>query len=343
MRASSDQANRDFDRILTIVLLLIILISGLDVLATLMHWILPGQWDIVLLALLIVSAGTIAFAARRWIELRKEVERRTQAEAALQKAHDELEVRVESRTADLRQVNLQLEEEVERRKTSEVSLERKTAQLSALSRKLVEAQEVERRTIAQELHDDVGQSLTGLKLILERLARQDSAVFLPDLLQAGRVAGELLTKVRELALDLRPSMLDDLGLLPALLWQIERFTSLSQVRVDFHHQGLERRFPAAVETALYRIVQEGLTNVARHAQVEQASVSLWADQSFVHLTLEDAGVGFSPSPEAALGNPSLGLSGIEERVAALKGQVEVESAPGEGTRLRVDLPLEIFP
>ena len=159
-----------------------------------------------------------------------------------------------------------------------------------LSGRLLEVQEEERRRIARELHDEIGQSLTGLKLALETVIPADDVE--THLRGAQELAGELLTKVRELSLDLRPAMLDDLGLVPALLWQLDRYTTQTGVEVSFKQKGLDVRFRPELETTAYRIVQEALTNVARHAGVPEAWVSLWLEEDTLVVRIEDGGRGF---------------------------------------------------
>jgi signal transduction histidine kinase len=211
--------------------------------------------------------------------------------------------------------------------------------LQSLSRQLVEVQEAERRNIARELHDEIGQLLTGLKLLLEMSARVRPEKVKARLSEAQALANELMARVRELSLDLRPAMLDDLGVLPALLWHFERYTALSKIRVLFEHSGLEgRRFSPDVETATYRIVQEALNNVARHAKVAEVAVRLWADENTLDLRIEDRGAGFDP--EATLSAAaSSGLAGMRERAALLGGRLTVTSTPGSGTQVMAELPL----
>ncbi len=211
--------------------------------------------------------------------------------------------------------------------------------LQTLSSQLVEAQEVERRHIARELHDEIGQALTGLKLALEISALSTAETVKIRLDEAKTLIGELLARVREMSLDLRPGMLDDLGLLPALLWHFERFTAQTGVQVDFKYTGLEgQRFLPGVETAAYRIVQEALTNVARHAGVGLAAVCLRASQDRLGVQIEDQGIGFDSEATLASGGSS-GLTGMCERAALLGGQLTIESAPGAGTRVKAELPL----
>jgi PAS domain S-box-containing protein len=210
--------------------------------------------------------------------------------------------------------------------------------LQALSHRLVELQEVERQHIARELHDEVGQLLTGLKLSLELSAQLPADKIADRQAEALNLVNELTARVREMSLALRPTMLDDLGLLPALLWHFERYTALTNVRVTFEHTGLGRRFPPAVETAAYRIVQEALTNAARHAGVSEVMVRLWVGEDTLGMQIEDQGTGFDPS--AVLGDAaSIGLTGMRERAILLGGRLMVESVPGAGTSLTAELPL----
>jgi two-component system sensor histidine kinase UhpB len=133
-------------------------------------------------------------------------------------------------------------------------------------------------------------------------------------------------------------MLDDLGLLPTLLWHVERYSTQTGVQVSFTHHGLEgRRFPAEVETAIYRIAQEALTNVARHASVEEVAVRAWADRNTLSLEVRDEGSGFDPAVALAA-TATTGLAGMRERAALLGGQLVVESAPGKGTSVRAVFP-----
>ena len=224
------------------------------------------------------------------------------------------------------------------RKRAEAKLRKYTRRLQTLSRRLIEVQETERRYLARELHDEIGQFLTGLKLTLEKGWGLPADEVRPTLEQSQALVQELVERVRDLALRLRPSMLDDLGLVPALLWQVERYTAQTGVTVTFRHSGIDRRLAPEVETAAYRIVQEALTNVARHAKVKQVTVSLWADQKTLLIQVEDRGSGFQA--EAALSSrTSSGLAGMNERAVLLGGQLRIESTPGEGTCVAAELPL----
>jgi signal transduction histidine kinase len=133
-------------------------------------------------------------------------------------------------------------------------------------------------------------------------------------------------------------MLDDLGLLPTLLWHFERFTAQTKVKVVFRHTGLNSRFPKEVETAVYRIVQEALTNVARHAKVDEVTVRLWSDRDMFGVQVEDFGNGFDMQAVTDTANSS-GLKGMRERVDLLSGQFTVETLLGSGTKLTAEFPI----
>lgn len=214
--------------------------------------------------------------------------------------------------------------------------------LQALSQRLLEVQEQERRNIARELHDEVGQTLTGLALILDVATQSPAGAITSRFGQAHALVIELTERVRQLSLELRPALLDDLGLLPALLWYLDRYSSQTGIQAILKHNGLEeQRFAPQVETAAYRIVQEALTNVARHAHVEEARVTLWFDQGTLGVQVEDAGRGFLPETTLTAGNSS-GLLGMRERATLLNGKLIIESALGLGTRLLAELPASGF-
>jgi PAS domain S-box-containing protein len=211
------------------------------------------------------------------------------------------------------------------------------AESQALSRRLVDAQEAERHRIARELHDEVGQILTGLSLVLKSGSPPPSP-WSERCHEAQGILHDLMRRVREMALDLRPAMLDDLGLLAALLWHFERYTYQTRIRVRFHHFGLDRRFPADLETAAYRIIQEALTNTARYAHTDEVDVHVRARPEVLWLRVADHGTGFSPESMGRTG--SMGLAGMRERVVAVGGRLSLDSAPSQGTFLTAWLPLD---
>jgi signal transduction histidine kinase len=208
-----------------------------------------------------------------------------------------------------------------------------------LSARLVEAQEQERRHIARELHDEVGQTLTALSLMLDLQARHSANG--EQMREAQALVSDLTKRIRELSLDLRPSMLDDLGLIPTLAWFFERYQAQTGVAIDFKHSGVERRFAPVIEITLYRIVQEALTNVARHAHTQQVAVHLWANGETIRIQIEDAGAGFEIEAVRAA-NKTGGIVGLYERAQLVGGQCEIESSIGAGTIVNATLPLQPF-
>jgi signal transduction histidine kinase len=212
--------------------------------------------------------------------------------------------------------------------------------LQALSRQLLDVQEMERRNIARELHDEIGQALTGIGLTLEMATKRE----MPNdsLKQARDLVVELMEQVSQLSLELRPALLDDLGLLPALLWLIDRYSAQTSIRALLKHSGLEgRRFDPQIETAAYRIVQEALTNIARHARVKEAVVTIWYDQNSLGIQVVDQGQGFAPDTVSTRRSSS-GLFGMQERASLLNGKLTIESEIGKGTRILSEIPAIII-
>ncbi|HET9491261.1 MAG TPA: PAS domain-containing sensor histidine kinase [Methylomirabilota bacterium] len=206
-----------------------------------------------------------------------------------------------------------------------------------LGEQLFDAQESERRALARELHDHVGQELTALKMLL-RLAQRDSTAREHVLKEAGELVDELVWRVRGLSLDLRPTVLDDLGLRAALEAYFERYTARTNIGVRFEHGGLEARLPHRVETAAYRIVQEALTNVTRHSRGRHVSVRVVKGGTMLVVQIEDQGAGFAVETALASGASS-GLSGMRERADLLGGHLTIESQPGQGTMVTGWLPV----
>jgi signal transduction histidine kinase len=219
--------------------------------------------------------------------------------------------------------------------------ERKQAQdaLQMFSRQLIEAQEEERRRIARELHDQIGQVLTAVKMNLHTVQRVCNA-YIKDNIEA---VDEALRLVRDLSVDLRPPLLDDLGLVTALRWYVDRYAKrtglVANVIIELKDQN--ERFSRELETACFRIAQEALTNIVRHARATAVSLRLKKDAELLFLSVSDDGKGFDPdalrkrAPRAA----TLGLLGMQERAHAAGGVVEVSSEISKGTEIRLKLPL----
>jgi len=148
---------------------------------------------------------------------------------------------------------------------------------------------------------------------------------------------ELITRVSNLSLDLRPMMLDHLGLLDTFMWYLGRYTAITRVQVDFKHFGLGELIKPEVAITVYRVVQEALTNVARHAGVDRAAVNIWVDRDRIYLRVEDKGSGFDPG--AVDSTASSGISGMHERVSLMGGSLSIKSAPGTGALVSAEIPL----
>lgn len=213
-------------------------------------------------------------------------------------------------------------------------------EMKALSLRLVAVQEQERRRIARELHDEIGQELTGLRLSIEMSELQTSGETRVGLTKAKSMVNRLVGIVRELCLRLRPYILDDLGLLPTLLWHFQRFNNQTGIRVAFKHTGVDRkRLAIEIETAVFRIVQEALTNAAKYAKADEIIVRLWSGGSLLAVQVEDHGVGFDVD-RALNTRETSGLNGMRERAVLLGGRFAMESHPGTGTRLTAELPVD---
>jgi signal transduction histidine kinase len=212
--------------------------------------------------------------------------------------------------------------------------------LQKLSRQLVVAQEEERRHIARELHDEIGQLLTGLKLTWEMSKQQKPKEAKVSRQEASDIIDELMVRVRDLSLDLLPAMLDDLGLIPTLEWHFERYSNQTNVQIEFEHSGLEEgHLSMEVKTTAYRIVQEALTNIARHAGVKEAEVKIGVEEDLLWIRVEDAGAGFD-FKNAMEVSSTLGLIGMQERASSVGGRVTVKTSPRKGTRLLMELPIQ---
>jgi signal transduction histidine kinase len=211
--------------------------------------------------------------------------------------------------------------------------------LQRLSARLVAAQEQERQTLSRELHDQVGQALTAIKIDVAR-AEQGLLPSQTDLIErlrrARQGADETLEIIRRLSMLLRPSMLDDLGLSAALGWYTKQFSASTAIRVNLNDDGSADLLPDADKTSLYRIVQEALTNCARHSEARSILIQLASEEQRYIVRIEDDGKGFTPDRGAR----GLGLIGIEERVAEMGGDLNLDSKPGGGTRIFISIPLQ---
>lgn len=243
------------------------------------------------------------------------------------------------RRADIERRNTQLTLELAALNTTlEAQVRARTAELQALSTRLLRIQEDERRAIARELHDQVGQMLTGLKFMLEAVLARPEEDSRTRLTEAVTLTTDLMRHIRELTQQFRPRVLDDLGLAPAIEWHAQLFTRQTGIRVVTDLSLPSHRLPGEIETVAFRFVQEALTNVARHSGARQASVALTSDGRQLTVEVADRGKGFDV-PAVLAHRESIGLAGLRERVQLAGGRCEIFSQPGAGTRLTAEIPL----
>jgi two-component system CheB/CheR fusion protein len=261
------------------------------------------------------------------VKVARDLTDRKRMEDELRDAKDRLEERVAERTAELERAMDSLETEMIRRRD--------------LARRLGSAQEDERRRVSRDLHDTVGQLLTGLSLAFKSI---ESSGNLPPattekLVEARAVMNDLGRELHGLAVRLRPTSLDDIGLVAAVKQLVSDWSSRSGVTANFQDVGIEGvRLDAEVETTIYRVAQEALTNVAKHADAKAVNVVLTKSNGFVSLAVEDDGIGFDPET-AMVGR--LGLVGMRERAELVGGTIDIESTPGSGTTVLVQIPIAI--
>lgn len=225
-----------------------------------------------------------------------------------------------------------------------LQLEERNRELRALSERAINAQEEERRAMAQSLHDDTGQALSMLIIHLDRIDERISPrqkELKKQVAEARSLAANSLTELRRILSGLRPAILDDLGLVPAIRWFARDSLEKEGIRVVVKAPGAPLDLPAAVSTTLFRIVQEAVNNIVRHADARSATIVLQLNGGFARLQVEDDGRGFNPQRASrdAVELHRLGLLGIRERAELLGGSVQIESAPESGTRLNVSIPL----
>jgi two-component system sensor histidine kinase UhpB len=275
------------------------------------------------------ATGAIVGASK----VARDITERTRAQEALKRAHDELEDRVRRRTAELLEANESLRNEIEQRQIVE-------QQRAQLFNRLILAQEDERRRIARELHDQLGQQMTALRLTLEtlkNLSSESSPVrWQVEALQ--ELARQLDRDIAFRVWELRPAMLEGLGLTAALTEYAGNWSKRFGIRAELHMtRPIEGRLPSQVETTIYRLAQEALNNIVKHARANRVDIILEHTPEHVSLIVEDDGIGFDPSKlETAV--EGFGIVGMRERAALAGADFQIESAPGDGTTVILRVP-----
>jgi PAS domain S-box-containing protein len=234
-----------------------------------------------------------------------------------------------------------LVEDISQRKLADAAIHATAEKLHALTRRMVDLQESERRDIARELHDQVGQTLTAMRINMDmirtRLKEHDDAVIRSRNEDSIELIDSAFKAVENVMYDLRPPMIDEYGLIAALQWRARKFMERTGIHVEIHGDDAWRNDPE-VELALFRIAQEALHNVARHARARNVDIELHEDGPQILLTIEDDGVGFA-ADDRQEGRSGYGLITMRERSEAVGGRFQAYSAPGKGTRFTVRVPL----
>jgi PAS domain S-box-containing protein len=274
-----------------------------------------------------------------------DITERKRVEVALKAAHDEMEQKVKDRTAELRLMVAQLQEEVTNRLQTEESLRESEGRFRHLSSRLLDAQERERKRLAAELHDELGHALLTIKLQLRALERgltPEQKTLAEDIEALQPFIDGVLDNVRRLYFDLSPGNLEELGLTGALRQILDEFAkNHPDIRWKVKLDNLDADFPLPTQTAIYRVMQEILNNIGKHAQASRVSVSLRRTPAAAIFTVQDNGRGFDAAQALSVGNPKkgLGLAAMEERVRVQDGTLEIISRENQGTRIAFTLPL----
>lgn len=234
--------------------------------------------------------------------------------------------------------------DITQRKQMEEALAKYIGELQQLSKKMISVQEAERLNISHELHDEMGQALTMLRLniasLRDILAPEHIGEIKKKIADADALTEKLLGQIHELTLDLRPHMLDDLGLVPTLRWYSDRMSRRLNIRILFTSKNWRKRLDSEISTAIFRIIQEAMTNVVKYARAKKVRIRLVQKQKVIEALIEDDGCGFDQKKIEKRKSPArgIGLFSMKERAALLNGECTIESQPGKGTRIHIRIP-----
>jgi signal transduction histidine kinase len=269
-----------------------------------------------------------------------------QAEDDLRKANETLEGQVEERTAALREANVQFRQEILERQSVETALRESEKKLHYLASRILQVQEQERGRIFMELHDDLGQSLIVIKLTMRKIYRamsSENIAIAEDVEDALEQLDTLIDKVRRISHNLIPSVLQDFGLEAALESLFADFSATEELKFSINIEKVSPFLPPNVQLAIYRIFQEALTNISKHAAASEVKVQVSRRNDHLHFLIADNGQGFdfATSKAALPGERGVGLASIEERLHLLNGVMEIQSQQGQGTQLSFTLPTHL--
>jgi signal transduction histidine kinase len=275
----------------------------------------------------------------------RDMTRYKQIEEKLRSARDELEKHVDARTAMLKETNIKLTREISNHKVTENALERSEKQLRGLSRQLITSQEEERRLIAMELHDGIGQTLSAIKFKvetgLEEMKRKDPDECLQLQVPVVSMVQGAVEEVRRICKNLRPPILDDLGIVVTISWFCREFMkTYVNIRVEKEMLLKEEEVPRDIKISIFRVLQEAFNNIAKYSGTDVVRIVLKKDDHWVTLLIEDNGQGFDVEAALRPKEPAtgIGLASMKERATLSGGSFEIESAPGKGTRVRASFP-----
>lgn len=309
-----------------------------------------AQQSTLTLTIFFASLGLILSVVANYVLLRYTLRPLLSLQAVSQRvAQGDLSVRADEQDIDepaLLRLAQTFNAMLDRLAEDTLALERSRQLTERLTQQVISAQEEERRRIARELHDETAQALATLGIYIDTLLQSGpssaSPILQEKLRQIRELADRTLSGVRTIIADLRPSLLDDLGLAAAIRWQAQHRLEAAGIHVDLQIRGEGRRLPPAIETALYRIVQEAVTNILKYAGASYVEIDLDLSRpDLVTARIEDDGCGFDltrihPSSETGHG---VGLFGMHERASLVGGKLQIDTAPGEGTEVRVAIPL----
>jgi len=271
---------------------------------------------------------------------------RQNTEAALIESKNELEQIVQERTAELTITIQALEHEIAEHRQTEIALRKSQVQLRELSRKILEAQENERKMVAQEIHDSIGGSLAAIKFALEEKLESMDQNPQPEVISLEKIISYVDTTIKEtrrISAHLRPSLLDDIGLLATISWFCREFGKLHpEMQIDQQLNVAENEVPEILKVVVYRVLQEALNNVGKHSEATRVRLQLHKEDNLLKLTVTDNGRGFDPAEKLsdATVASGLGLSGMRDRAELCDGKFEIISEKEKGTTLRISLPCD---